>query len=269
MQRCHVSDFVRGDLVSLRPWGVADAQWYADESKDPDIQRFTSDPADLSAKSVAAAIEARHGGSGLSFLVVDAATGHRLGNLAVDLEGSAGMVSYWMSSSARGRGSATSAIKLLVGWLHDRADPWTSFGCGPTSTTARLSWWPFVLASCETPPGTAGARSRERSGKPWPSGSTCGPNRSNNAVRWRIRDRSPILLRVTFTDAHAPVTAPWSTPVAHWSAQLAVGSRQNALMSLRLCILLWECAERARVPVEDPRGTILGWPTSHGWTPSA
>jgi len=123
MQRCHVSDFVRGDLVSLRPWGVADAQWYADESKDPDIQRFTSDPTDLSAKSVAAAIEARHGGSGLSFLVVDAATGHRLGNLAVDLEGSAGMVSYWMSSSARGRGSATSAIKLLVGWLHDRADP--------------------------------------------------------------------------------------------------------------------------------------------------
>ncbi len=123
MQRCAVSDFVRGDLVSLRPWGVADAQWYADELKDPDIQRFTSDPADLTAESVAAAIEARHGGSDLSFLIVDAVTGRRLGNLAVDLEGSAGMVSYWMSSSTRGRGSATSAIKLLVGWLHDRAEP--------------------------------------------------------------------------------------------------------------------------------------------------
>ncbi len=76
--------------------------------------------------------------------------------------------------------------------------------------------------------------------------------RSPIPFRSPIRDRSPILLRVTFTDAHAPVTAPWWTPVAHWSAQLAVGSRQNALMSLRLCILLWECAERARVPVEGP-----------------
>lgn len=71
---------------------------------------------------MAAAIEARPGGSDLSFLIVDAVTGRRLGNLAVDLEGSTGMVSYWMSSSARGRGSATSAIKLLVGWLHDRAE---------------------------------------------------------------------------------------------------------------------------------------------------
>jgi hypothetical protein len=43
--------------VTLRAWRAEDAGWYAAQSRDPDIQRFTTDPPDLDVPTVRAAIE--------------------------------------------------------------------------------------------------------------------------------------------------------------------------------------------------------------------
>ena len=92
-------------------------------SRDPEIQRFTTDPADLTAADVAAAITAlssdpRHVG----FLVADVATGTRLGNLALDHADRAGEVSYWVAAEARGRGVATRALRVLASWAFGALD---------------------------------------------------------------------------------------------------------------------------------------------------
>ncbi|GAA1255731.1 hypothetical protein GCM10009609_18680 [Pseudonocardia aurantiaca] len=36
---------LRDDEIVLRAWSLADAEWYARCSRDPEIQRFTTDPA--------------------------------------------------------------------------------------------------------------------------------------------------------------------------------------------------------------------------------
>ncbi|SNY71226.1 GNAT family N-acetyltransferase [Paractinoplanes atraurantiacus] len=95
-------------VVALRPWSVDDAEWYAAAvSGDELIQRFTSEPPVVSADAVRAAVEA--GPSG--FLIADAVSGERLGNIAVDGDGE---VSYWVAAPARGRGVATRALRLFV-----------------------------------------------------------------------------------------------------------------------------------------------------------
>lgn len=40
------------DRVALRVWSEGDAGWYAHCAQDPEIQRFTSDPSDLTAEQV-------------------------------------------------------------------------------------------------------------------------------------------------------------------------------------------------------------------------
>jgi RimJ/RimL family protein N-acetyltransferase len=104
-------------LVLLRPWTVGDAQWYAQESKDEAIQRFTSDTPTLTAADVAAAIERLESSSTVALLIADALTTERLGNIAVDLEDGVGHLSYWVAVAARGRGVATAAVRLLADQL--------------------------------------------------------------------------------------------------------------------------------------------------------
>jgi ribosomal-protein-alanine N-acetyltransferase len=111
-----VPDLSDGTIL-LRRWTAEDADWYAQESKDHEIQRFTSDPATLTGADVARAIEELDSARVVALLIADVDTGARLGNLAVDLKHGIGEVSYWVAAASRGRGVATAAIRLVADWL--------------------------------------------------------------------------------------------------------------------------------------------------------
>jgi ribosomal-protein-alanine N-acetyltransferase len=112
-------------VVALRVWEVEDARWYADSVQDPDIQRFTSDPPTLTADEVRNAIvnlrsaDPPSDGSlpDVGLLICDAATGDRLGNIA--LAGRGCELSYWVAAPARRRGVATRAVRLLADYAFD------------------------------------------------------------------------------------------------------------------------------------------------------
>jgi predicted acetyltransferase len=50
------------------------------------------------------------------FLIADAITYQRLGNIALRYDNGTGDVSYWIAADARGRGAATQALRLLSEW---------------------------------------------------------------------------------------------------------------------------------------------------------
>jgi RimJ/RimL family protein N-acetyltransferase len=102
--------------VKLREWTVEDAAWYAEATRDPEVQRYTADPPTITAAQVAAAIEARRDHpAAKSFCIEDA--GERCGNVAVDVEEGIGHVSYLVAAPARGRGLATKALTEFVAWI--------------------------------------------------------------------------------------------------------------------------------------------------------
>src|SRR5215471_14632660 len=96
--------------VTLRRWSESDADWYAASTRDPLIQRFTTESPDLTADEVRAAIRtllaSENPDAGL--IITDSVTGERLGNIAVTSDG---RVSYWLAAPARGRGAATIALR--------------------------------------------------------------------------------------------------------------------------------------------------------------
>jgi RimJ/RimL family protein N-acetyltransferase len=108
-------------VIVLRPWRVEDAAWYAATAAgDGEIQRWTSEPADLDASAVAGAIERMHAsGAHAGLAIADAATGALLGNAGLSRDAGdplLGHVSYWLADHARGGGVATRAVRLLAGW---------------------------------------------------------------------------------------------------------------------------------------------------------
>ena len=104
-------------VVRLREWAHDDAAWYADTVRDPLIQRFTTESPELDAGQVCAAIvRLRAASDADGFVICDAVTGHRLGNIALLHDGRAGEVSYWVAAWARGRGVATRALALFSRW---------------------------------------------------------------------------------------------------------------------------------------------------------
>lgn len=101
----------------LRQWRLTDADWYAQAAHDPEIQRYTTESPTLTAPEVRAAIVALADQTDtVGFVVCDAATGQRLGNIALRHDASIGEVSYWVAASARGRGVATRALRLFSDW---------------------------------------------------------------------------------------------------------------------------------------------------------
>lgn len=115
---------LRDGVVWLRPWEVADAPWYAEIAVgDELIQRFTSEPADLTAEQVRAVVQDLPNRSDVaSFVICDAATGERLGNIGLRHQDGVGDVSYWLAPAARGRGCATRALQLLSRWAFEALD---------------------------------------------------------------------------------------------------------------------------------------------------
>jgi [ribosomal protein S5]-alanine N-acetyltransferase len=105
------------EVVRLRVWADDDAAWYADSVRDPLIQQFTTDSPTLTADDVVAAIgRMRASTAEESFVICDAVTGVRLGNIALHHDGNSGEVSYWVAPDARGRGVATRALALFSAW---------------------------------------------------------------------------------------------------------------------------------------------------------
>jgi RimJ/RimL family protein N-acetyltransferase len=108
---------LRDERVRLREWCGADAQWYAAESRDEEIQRFTTEPATLSEGDVARAIaRLAELPDSAGFVITDSRTGRRLGNIALYRQDGVGHVSYWIAAAARGQGVATRAVHLLSQW---------------------------------------------------------------------------------------------------------------------------------------------------------
>lgn len=99
--------------VVLRRWRLEDAEWYAATVRDPEIQRWTTEPHDLTAERVRAAIAALTERS-MAWAVADAETGDLVGNAAVALEDDRAEPSYWVAGAARGRGVATAVLGELV-----------------------------------------------------------------------------------------------------------------------------------------------------------
>jgi RimJ/RimL family protein N-acetyltransferase len=106
-------------VVTLREWRPEDAGWYAEQSRDADIQRFTTDPADLDPRTVRIAIEvAAAAGTHTALAITEAGTGALLGSIGLapgDRPG-VGLLSYWVSAAARRRGVAARSIRLLLMW---------------------------------------------------------------------------------------------------------------------------------------------------------
>lgn len=110
------------DVIQLRPWRLTDAEWYVDAAMDATIQQFTSEPPTLTAEDVRGAIAglAERAGSTAGFVICDAVTGERLGNIGLVHEAGVAEVSYWLAAGARGRGVATRALRLISRWAFDR-----------------------------------------------------------------------------------------------------------------------------------------------------
>lgn len=108
-------------VVTLRAWEVDDAEWYAAVAAHEElIQRFTTEPHDVTAAQVRAAIvELQAGPAAAGFVICDADSGKRCGNIALDYQGGVGYVSYWLAEHARGRGLAASALRVFSGWAFD------------------------------------------------------------------------------------------------------------------------------------------------------
>jgi len=88
-----MTDLVLTDgVVGLRRWDVADAEWYAGTAAhDELIQRFTSESPTLTPDEVRAAIADLPGqADAVGFLICDATTGERLGNIALAIEDGVG-----------------------------------------------------------------------------------------------------------------------------------------------------------------------------------
>ena len=120
-----VDDPTLGDgVVQLREWELSDAEWYATTAAhDELIQRFTSESPTVTSTDVRTAIQdLRRSDTAEGFLICDAATGARLGNIALHHEDGIGHVSYWLAASARGKGAATRALRLFSRWAFDRLD---------------------------------------------------------------------------------------------------------------------------------------------------
>jgi RimJ/RimL family protein N-acetyltransferase len=100
--------------VALRRWRSDDAQWYAEQSQDSEILRWTTERKGLTSGEVLEAIEGIEEDNSLAWVAIDAETGRRLANAAVEVSGGVAEVSYWVAAYGRGHGVATQLLKLLV-----------------------------------------------------------------------------------------------------------------------------------------------------------
>jgi RimJ/RimL family protein N-acetyltransferase len=133
------------DAVRLRPPALGDVDAITAAVQDPAIPRFTRIPSpyarDDAVAWVGAATAGWQRGDQAGFVIVDRATEALVGGIGVhQLDARAGppFVGYWVDAAARGRGVATRAVRLVVGWA-----------LGPVGLTELTAW---VYADNEVSP---------------------------------------------------------------------------------------------------------------------
>lgn len=118
MKGPYVDLTLEADSVRLRAWRPADAQWYV-EARDDLIYQFTTEQPTLTVEETVAAINAANQSrSAVCLAITDRESIALLGNLyiALEQEQHTGEIGYWLAKDARGRGVATTAVKLLATW---------------------------------------------------------------------------------------------------------------------------------------------------------
>jgi RimJ/RimL family protein N-acetyltransferase len=111
-------------VVALRPWRDEDVAVKATWGRDPELVRWTGVPAGQNEATSRAharhAEEARQAGRMIALAIVDARSGAVIGSCDIrrpDVSDPAlGELGYLLVADARGRGLATRAVWLLVGW---------------------------------------------------------------------------------------------------------------------------------------------------------
>lgn len=109
--------------IVLRDWSDSDAEWYVRQVRDPEILRFTTERESLTVEEFRAALHRlRHDDDALGYVVVDAASGTRLANIAAAHHGNVASVSYWVAPVSRGQAVASRALRELCRRV---ADTWS------------------------------------------------------------------------------------------------------------------------------------------------
>jgi RimJ/RimL family protein N-acetyltransferase len=115
-------------VVALRPWSVEDAEALVAICDDPDVARFTplaSPYTEADARAWLAAEPGRRlGGDELALAIV--ADGAAVGSIGLRPDADDREiveVGYVVAAPARGRGYATRAVRLAVGWAIERWQP--------------------------------------------------------------------------------------------------------------------------------------------------
>jgi len=116
---------LRTNGLVLRPWRPADAPALASACEDVEIARWLPvipspyTEADAQAH-LAQARENWDRGDAYNFAITDAATGELAGSITVRIRRfRIGHIGYWVAREARGRGTATEALKALCRWCVD------------------------------------------------------------------------------------------------------------------------------------------------------
>jgi RimJ/RimL family protein N-acetyltransferase len=112
--------FIQSDAgVHLRSWQTADAEWYVG-ARDEEVFRWTTERRVLTVAETEAAIQAVNDSDRVfSFAIVETKGNEILGSISLvrDEDNAAtGEAMYWLTASARGRGIATKALRLLCRW---------------------------------------------------------------------------------------------------------------------------------------------------------
>ena len=136
---------LRGPRIVLRAWTDGDLPAVAEAATDPYIPLITTVPAEYTDAEGRAWV-ARQAGrladrEGWPFAIADAASGEAMGLIGLWLRGhGVGELGYWLAGSARGRGMAAEAVRVVTRWALAEA------GFGRVQLTAE----PWNVASIRT-----------------------------------------------------------------------------------------------------------------------
>ena len=106
-------------MVTLRPWRESDIPAIVEACQDPEIARWTAVPSPYGEEQARDFVT--HGVPGrayqLQLAIVDAGSDELFGSIGLFTDKEAvGEVGYWVAASARGRGVATRAVRLVAAW---------------------------------------------------------------------------------------------------------------------------------------------------------
>ena len=109
-----------GEIVTLRPWTAADAEFVFTACQDAQIQRWTTVPSPYRREDAVTYVTeisaaAFRDGGGVFAVCVDGEPAGAIG--AHGMRDGVAHVGYWTAPHARGRGATSDALRTLTRWL--------------------------------------------------------------------------------------------------------------------------------------------------------